>query len=86
MPSNQKRGLPESWEYVVEGCYREAVDRVDLALLAAFQDSEEAYGVCVSSARANALIKPNVQLLDYLIREGHVPLNSIGPAREPEYL
>ena len=51
MPSKQKE-MPHSWEIVVEANHRGTVEDLDLALLAAFEESEEAYNICVTSARA----------------------------------
>ncbi|KAI4852843.1 hypothetical protein E4T44_01225 [Aureobasidium sp. EXF-8845] len=55
MPSKGKE-MPHSWEFVVEANHRGTIEDLDLALLAAFQESEEAYNICVTSARANASI------------------------------
>lgn len=56
MPSKKKEML-YSWEFVVEANHRGIIRDLDLALLAAFEESEEAYNICVTSARANAAVK-----------------------------
>jgi hypothetical protein len=79
MPSKQK-DMPPSWEFVVEANHRGTVEDLDLALLAAFEESEEAYNICVTSARANASVFNKPDRLGYLLDEGHIDVNKIGAA------
>jgi hypothetical protein len=79
MPSKEKE-MPKSWESVVEANHRGTIEDLDLALLTAFEESEEAYNICVTSARANASVFNKADRLEYLIDQGHVDINKIGAA------
>ncbi|KAI4852054.1 hypothetical protein E4T44_01736 [Aureobasidium sp. EXF-8845] len=61
MPSKEKE-MPHSWESVVE-----AIEDLNLALLAAFEESEEAYNICVTSARTDASVFNKADRLGYLV-------------------
>lgn len=74
MPSKKKE-MPYSWE-LVGG----TIEDLDLALLAAFEESEEAYNICVDSARANASVFKKADRLAYLLDEGHIEINKMGAA------
>lgn len=79
MPS-KKKDMPYSWEMVVEANRHGTVEDLDLALLSAFEESEKAYEICVDSARVNATLNNKVDRLEYLLDEGHIDMNKIGPA------
>lgn len=79
MPSKKKE-LPDSWEYVLEASCRGTIEDLDLALLAAFEESDEAYNICVDSARVNALVDNKADRLAYLLDDGHIDINKIGAA------
>ncbi|KAH0282977.1 hypothetical protein M436DRAFT_77879 [Aureobasidium namibiae CBS 147.97] len=79
MPS-EKKEMPYSWELVVEANHRGTIEDLDLALLAAFEESEEAYNICIDSARANASVFNKADRLAYLLDEGHIDINKIGAA------
>jgi hypothetical protein len=79
MPSKRKE-MPHSWEFVVEANHRGTVENLDLALLAAFEESEEAYNICATSARANASVFNKPDRLEYLLDEGYIDINKIGAA------
>ncbi|THX51453.1 hypothetical protein D6D06_07361 [Aureobasidium pullulans] len=79
MPS-KKKDMPYSWEMVVETNRHGTVEDVDLALLSAFEESEKAYEICVDSARVNATLNNKVDRLEYLLDEGHIGMNKMGPA------
>lgn len=72
--------MPYSWKYVVEADHRGTIEDLDLALLAAFEESEEAYNICVTSARANASVFNKADRLEYFLDEGHVDIDKIGAA------
>jgi len=79
MPSKKKE-MPYSWEFVVKVNHRGTIEDLDLALLAAFEESEEAYNICVTSARANASVFNKADCLAYLLDEGHIDIDKIGAA------
>jgi hypothetical protein len=79
MPSKEKE-MPHSWHFVVEANHRGTIEDLDLALLAAFEESEEAYNICVTSARANACVWNKADRLEYLLDQDHVDINKIGAA------
>ena len=79
MPSKKKE-MPYSWEFVVEANHRGTIEDLDLALFAAFEESEEAYNIYVTSARANASVFNKADRLAYLLDEGHIDINKIGAA------
>ncbi|KAI4730471.1 hypothetical protein E4T49_01929 [Aureobasidium sp. EXF-10728] len=79
MPSKRKE-MPYSWEFVVDANHRGSVEDLDLALLAAFEESEEAYHICVTSARANAMVFNRPDRLEYLLDEEHIDIKKIGAA------
>lgn len=72
--------MPYSWEFVVEANHYGTIEDLDLALLAAYEESEEAYNICVTSARANASVKNRADRMQYLLDEGHIDINKIGAA------
>lgn len=77
---SKKKELPYSWEFVVEANHRGTIEDLDLALLAAFEESEEAYNICSTSARANASVFNKADRLAYLLDEGHIDINKMGAA------
>ncbi|KAG9550918.1 hypothetical protein KCU71_g8279, partial [Aureobasidium melanogenum] len=79
MPSKKKE-MPYSWEFVVEANHQGTIEDLDPALLAAFEESEEAYNICVTSARANAAVNKRADRMQYLLDEGHIDINKIGTA------
>ncbi|CAD0081703.1 unnamed protein product [Aureobasidium vineae] len=76
----RKKGMPCSWEYVVEANHTGTLADLDLVPLAAFEESEEAYKICVTSARADAMIKNRPDRLEYLLDEEHIDTNKTGAA------
>jgi hypothetical protein len=79
MPSKE-REMPHSWHFVVEANHRGTIEDLDLALLAAFEESEKAYNICVTSARANACVWNKADRLEYLLDQDHIDMNKIGAA------
>lgn len=79
MPSKKKE-MPYSWELVVEANHRGTIEDLDFALLAAFEEQEEAYDICVDSARANASVFNKADRLAYLLDQGHIDINKMGAA------
>jgi hypothetical protein len=65
---------------VVEANHRGTIEDLDLALLAAFEELEEAYKTCVASARTIASVFNKADHLEYLIDQGHIVVNKIGAA------
>ncbi|CAD0106062.1 unnamed protein product, partial [Aureobasidium uvarum] len=63
--------------FVVEANHRGSFEDLYLALLAAFQESEEAYKICVTSARANAAVYNRADRMKYLLDEGHIDIDKI---------
>ncbi|KAI5268900.1 hypothetical protein E4T47_07501 [Aureobasidium subglaciale] len=79
MPSKQK-SMPYPWEMIVDANRTGSIGDIDLILLGAFEESGEAYDTCVASVRANATVGNRIDRLQYLIDEGHIDVDKIGPA------